>query len=104
MTDAHTPRLYEDEAPERVWLVTREVYIPHRWSMSALDHGDEYLTYIRSDVHDEMLAALKSARSALDRLYEGFLHNSEAGCEAWDDASGLEVGKSLDAVISKVRS
>ena len=27
----------------------------------------------------DMLAALRSARSTLDRLYEGFLHNSEAG-------------------------
>jgi hypothetical protein len=49
----------------------------------------------------DMLAALRSARSTLDRLYEGFLHNSEAGCEAWDDASGFEVGRQLDAVIAK---
>jgi hypothetical protein len=54
---------------------------------------------VREALRDDTLEVLRAARSALDRLYEGFLHNSEAGCEAWDDASGFEVCSALDGAL-----
>lgn len=46
------------------------------------------------------LAALRKARTVLDGLYEGFLHNTEAGCEAWDDADGFELCSEIDALLA----
>ena len=46
------------------------------------------------------LAALRKARTALDGLYEGFLHNTEAGREAWDNADGFEVCSEIDALLA----
>lgn len=37
----------KEDAPERVWLVGFDPYVPGRCHMSALDHGDEHVSYVR---------------------------------------------------------
>jgi hypothetical protein len=72
--ETKTPKLYEDTAPEIVWLVSREVHIPQRWNVSSLDHGDEYLTYVRSDAASELEQRArfyqKDAATAWDKCEE----------------------------------
>jgi hypothetical protein len=63
---------------------------------------DERLHEAEATIAD-LVKALESANVLLIGLYEGFLHNTEAGCDAWDELDGFKVGEQIDAALAKAR-